>query len=128
MSAIVATGNDFADSSSQCTNGDCTRPKYRITSECFHCWLGTKWDSMKQRTDNKRNYYPGWSGLPLKFTRKEFVAWGLKNPPPENMDQPSVDRIEDLLGYVPGNIQWLSRNENSRKGALKQHANYRASR
>ncbi len=98
-----------------CSNGGCRRePRYKITSECFHCWLGTKWDSMKQRTDNKRNYYPGWQGLPLGFTRKEFVAWGLQNPPLDDMERPSVDRIDSSIGYVWGNIQWLSVIQNSR--------------
>jgi hypothetical protein len=109
-----------------CSSGGCRKKKYLDQSECFKCWLGTKWGTMKQRTENRNGHYSTWDGLPLGMTRKEFVAWGLSNPPPDDMVMPSVDRINDALGYVFGNIQWLERDQNSRKGALKQHANYRA--
>jgi len=30
-------------------------------------------------------------------------------------DSPSIDRIDSTIGYVPGNMQWLSHRENSAK-------------
>jgi len=96
-----------------CNNGDCKRPIYRGT-ECFKCWAGTKWDSMKQRVENRRGNYPQWQGKSLEFTRREFVAWALANPPPPEMERPSVDRIDAERGYLFGNIRWLEFSQNCR--------------
>lgn len=118
--SLLATGKDFASESGPrdtlCNNGGCTRAVYR-GKECFKCWLGTKWDSMKQRVENKRGHYPHWSGITFTIGRKEFVAWGLENPPPTDMKDPSVDRIISANGYVAGNIQWLPFLQNSRNKA-----------
>lgn len=35
---------------------------------------------------------------------------------------PSIDRIDTSLGYVLGNIQWITQSENSRKGAVSRHS------
>ncbi len=34
---------------------------------------------------------------------------------------PSIDRKDTALGYVIGNMQWITHSENSRKGAMSQH-------
>ena len=100
----------------ECNNGGCTRPVYRGT-ECYRCWCGTKWDSMKQRTENRNGHYPQWEGVPLTVTRREFIEWAQQNQPPEDMGLPSIDRIVGHLGYSLGNIQWMESRQNSRGGA-----------
>lgn len=35
---------------------------------------------------------------------------------------PSIDRIDADLGYVLGNIQWITHSENSKKGAISRHS------
>lgn len=34
---------------------------------------------------------------------------------------PSIDRKDTALGYVIGNIQWITHSDNSRKGVLSRH-------
>lgn len=97
----------------RCTNGGCTKPTYRGT-ECFRCWCGTKWDSMKARVENRAGRYDLWSGKELGFTRREFIEWAMLNPPPKEMVKPSVDRIDSELGYTFSNIRWLEASQNSR--------------
>lgn len=99
-----------------CNNGGCKREVYRGT-ECYRCWCGTKWDSMKARAENKRNHYPQWAGLALGIYRQEFIRWAEKNRPPVEMKQPSIDRIDSSLGYYVGNIRWLEARQNSRNRA-----------
>jgi len=95
---------------STCGNGGCTRPRYR-GKYCFRCWAGTKWTAI---VDRKRSD-PSYRNVPIGFTRAELIAWVMDNPPPINMERPSIDRIIDSAGYVPGNIRWLESHRNSRK-------------
>lgn len=99
----------------QCVNGGCTRsPRFRDTLHCFRCWAGIKWTSILQRVANVNGRCASYVGIPLGYTRSEFVAWVIANPPPEWMARPSIDRIVTPLGYVPGNIRWLEFRENCR--------------
>jgi hypothetical protein len=98
-------------SESQCSNGGCTRPTYR-GKYCFRCWAGVKWTSIVQRIENKTGHCRAYEGLPLGFTRETLIQWVLDNPPPEDMQWPSIDRIKPELGYAPGNIRWIERNKN----------------
>ena len=95
-----------------CTNGDCTRPVYR-GKDCFRCWAGVKWYSITQRLRNANGKCKSYVGVPLGFTRAEFIQWVIDNPPPWDMEKPSIDRIKPELGYVPGNIRWLELRKNS---------------
>ena len=95
----------------QCKNGDCKRQIYR-TRFCFRCWAGIKWTSMHQRLENVTGHNPSYVRTPLGFTRKTFVQWVLDNPPPTEMEKPSIDRIIPSLGYAPGNIRWLEMRKN----------------
>jgi len=89
-----------------CSNGGCTRPIYR-GKRCYRCWVGDKWTSMWQRVNNSNKNCPSYVGIPFKITRSEFVRWAIENPPPINMDWPSVDRIISAEGYSLSNIRWL---------------------
>ena len=97
---------------SLCNNGGCTRPRYR-GKECYRCWAGTKWTSIVLRLRNANGRCASYIGLPLGFTRETLIQWVFDNPPPEDMETPSIDRIKPELGYVPGNIRWLDRRKNS---------------
>lgn len=103
-----------AASTGRCNNGGCTREVYR-GKECFICWCGTKWDSMKQRTDHRNGRNLSYSGVPLLISRREFIGWAVKNPPPQDIHHPSIDRIHGESGYVFGNIRWLEFSRNCRR-------------
>lgn len=74
-----------------------------------------------------------YKGLPI-MPRHEFYTWALKD---ERLKEvfaiwvasgyskrlsPSVNRIDPALGYVAGNIEWLTHSENSRLGSISQRA------
>lgn len=99
--------------SEHCNNGGCTRPTYR-GKECFRCWAGTKWTSIRQRVENKNGNNPSYEKVPLVVTKEELIQWVLTNPPPPEMDEPSIDRIIPTIGYALGNIRWLEKRINSR--------------
>lgn len=101
----------------KCNNGGCTKPTYR-GKYCFRCWAGVKWTSMNQRVRKD----PSYAGVQVFFTRKEFIDWILQNPPPTDMEKPSIDRIDPKLGYRFGNIRWLEFSRNC-SGANRDVAN-----
>src|SRR5262249_34295664 len=78
------------------------------------CWAGVKWTSVRQRIENKNGNNPSYVGVPLQFTKTEFIKWILDNPPPKHLVEPSLDRIVDEIGYAPGNIRWIEKRANSR--------------
>lgn len=93
----------------------CTRPLFRVR-RCLRCWAGMIYGGIRDRVTGKHPYKGRkYIGLPLEFTRPEFVRWVTNNPPPLNMEQPSVDRIEESLGYTLTNIQWMPTRQNARK-------------
>lgn len=47
-----------------------------------------------------------------------YFAWKNRGYPRDLT--PSVDRIDSSLGYVAGNLQWLTHAENSRRGSLSR--------
>lgn len=98
-------------SESHCGNGGCTRPVYRA-HKCYRCWIGMKWWSLTARLRNASGNCNSYVGIPLGFTRKQFIAWGLSNVPPNDMECPSIDRIIPQRGYVPGNIRWWPMRKN----------------
>lgn len=70
------------------------------------------------------------------MSREEFYAWSLSDPDfirlyaewvESGFDRrlsPSVDRIDASLGYVEGNVRWLTHSENSRRGAYARNEKY----
>ncbi len=66
-------------------------------------------------------------GLPVGFTRDEFLAWTMDSIAfwrlyhqwtqhnYERAFAPSIDRISDFLGYTPDNVQWIVWSENNNK-------------
>lgn len=91
----------------KCNNGGCSRAAYR-GKYCFRCWAGVKWTSLNQRVCKD----PSYAGVQVLFSRKEFIDWILQNPPPPDMEKPSIDRIDPKLGYRFGNIRWLEFSRN----------------
>jgi len=60
-----------------------------------------------------------------KFSNKSihfdtlYNAWVISNY--DRKLSPSIDRIDTSLGYINGNIQWITHSENSKKGAISKH-------
>lgn len=90
----------------QCVYGICRKAR-EMGRQCYDCWLKAKWRGMKQRIENRNGKSPTYEGLPMEFTQKQFVKWGRENRPDPRMANPSIDKIIDSKGYVPGNIRWL---------------------
>lgn len=72
-----------------------------------------------------------YGGLDL-LDRETFYAWSLSDPSFNTLFDaweksgynkklsPSIDRIETSIGYVLGNIRWITHSENSRLGAISR--------
>ncbi len=106
-------GTGIASDQGHCNNGGCTRPIYR-GKECFRCWAGTKWTSVWQRIQNKNGHNPYYEKIPLNVSQVELINWIIQNPPPLDMERPSIDRIDNSKGYELNNIRWLEHRINSR--------------
>lgn len=74
---------------------------------------------MKSRCYNKKNpRYKNYGGRGIRICeewltdRSEFIKWALANGYKTGL---TIDRINTDEGYSPGNCQWLTRSENSKK-------------
>lgn len=77
----------------------------------------------------KAHLYEGKSILP----KEDFYRWALASNEFHTLydawaangyrcgDSPSVDRIDSSLGYVLGNMEWVTHRENSRRGAVNRN-------
>ncbi len=106
-------GTGIASEQGHCNNGGCTRPIYR-GKECFRCWAGTKWTSMRQRVENKNGNNDRYEKVPLLVSKDDLINWILQNPPPQEIEWPSIDRIDNDVGYSLDNIRWLDHRINSK--------------
>lgn len=76
-----------------------------IQTECAHLYEGLE-------ILDKSDFYT-WS-LSDKDFNDLFEAWILSDTPMRIC--PSIDRVNTSLGYVGGNIRWITQSENSRLG------------
>lgn len=65
---------------------------------------------------SKDDFY-NWALLNNEF-KNLFEVWEKNNY--QNRLTPSVDRLDEKLGYSIDNMQWITHSENSRKGALSR--------
>lgn len=82
---------------------------------CKRCWLIINWHNIKRRVNilyktNPRKY-GCYKNIELKITKKDYVEWGLKSLP-DNLKQPSIDRIDSNGHYEFGNIRWIEFRDN----------------
>lgn len=97
--------------------------KGKYHSRYKHGGTGTKlhniWRGMKSRcynSNSSRYEYFGGKGIKMylewRYYFFEFRKWALANNYKEGL---SIDRIKKSEGYNPGNCQWITKSEHSRK-------------
>ena len=108
---------------------ECTR-RYEKTKKGS---LMRTYRNMKSRVEgvlkHKAHLYEGKEILP----KSDFYSWAMNNVTFHTLFSswissgydkkytPSIDRIDSSLGYVAGNMQWLTHSEKSSKGAISKH-------
>lgn len=94
----------------------------------IHRFLGSKYDSMRGRIYGKtvhsklvgkklmpENEFMSWCYNSVSFHEfmRLYKRW--KESGHQRKLAPSIDRIDNKIGYVIGNLQWLTQSENSSK-------------
>ncbi len=110
-------------------NGDRCTKNYEKT---LNGYLMRTYRNMSSRVlgilKTKRHLYEGLDILP----KEEFYEWSLQSNYPDLLKNyqesgydmklaPSIDREDSSLGYIMGNIRWITHSENSRLGALRNN-------
>ena len=87
-------------------------------------WLNDKpWYNRYKRAESRCNHDKNSSYYGMEFTiRPSDVkeAWDLAQG--WNLDEPSIDRKNDKIGYVPGNIRIIELQENLHKKRTRRQA------
>ena len=111
------------------SNGDRCTKDYEKT---LNGYLMRTYRNMSSRVlgilKTKRHLYEGLDILP----KEEFYEWSLQSNYPDLLKNyqesgydmklaPSIDREDSSLGYITGNIRWITHSENSRLGALRNN-------
>lgn len=87
-----------------------------------------RYRDMKARTIGNRECYARWKGLEL-LPKEDFIRWSVYSVDSEypvlwtnwtnsfyhTLLAPSIDRIDSSLGYILGNMQWLTRSEHMKR-------------
>ena len=110
-------------------NGDMHTKKYEKTKKGK---LMRTYRNMESRTKGivkgKRHLYEGLGVM----QRDCFYSWSLGDEDFNKLYQewvdsgyekrlsPSIDRVDTALGYVEGNVRWVTHSENSRLGAISR--------
>lgn len=79
-----------------------------VQSSKFHLYAG------KELSISKSDFYD--MAMNSDEFKQLWAAW-VKSGYDMRMT-PSFDRIDSSLGYVPGNVRWITHSENSRLGGL----------
>jgi len=90
----------------------------------------TSWMCQKSRCECKKTpYYKnyGGRGIVVKYSSREFVGWWREQMKTFFGKNPTIDRIDNDGNYEFGNIQILSKSENTKK-RLRERGNPTASK
>jgi hypothetical protein len=102
-----------------------TRRKYGKTRRGFliNCYC-----AMKRRVNGKGKLFKYWSGKPI-VEKAIFIKWSINNKKFNTLFAqykkynyqrkfcPTVDRLDSNNGYVFGNMEWVTQQENSRRAS-----------
>lgn len=113
------------------SDGNKNTKKYEKTKKGF---LVRCYRNMKSRIEGvqvkKHHLYKG----KYLLSKELFYEWSLNNENFNNLfneweisgynrkTSPSIDRIDNSLGYDIENMQWITHSENSRKGAISRNS------
>jgi hypothetical protein len=98
------------------------------------------YSNMRRRTMGLDQRTPLSHGMELGFTRDEFIDWTFKNSTflqlfrqwtahqYERRWAPSIDRLNDELGYVFPNIRWVVWFENHTKPRVRRTHSWKAAK
>lgn len=82
------------------------------------------WQAMLQRCRNSRNKdYPRWGGAGVKVCERWTEFENFLADMGQRPDGKTLDRIDTLGNYEPGNCQWasLSEQQRNRRGSMEWH-------
>jgi hypothetical protein len=83
------------------------------------------WNRLTSRAGGKYNYGRCYAGVEVKMTRDEFIAWAVPAYAAWFRDHPgvtpSLDRIDGARHYEVGNLQLLTRLQNTLKNAKQKN-------
>jgi hypothetical protein len=81
------------------------------------------WREQRTRCYNKRRdkwLHYGGKGIQVKYTSRQFIAWWLKEIKTFYGDDPTIGRIDHDGHYEFGNIEIISRSENSTERNIRK--------
>lgn len=118
-------GHHLVEPSAAASNWAVRRREYDKSLEGL---VHRRYRDMKARVIGKRDCYSRWKGLEL-LPLVDFIRWSLYAVDSEypqlherwveleyhTLSSPSIDRIDSTIGYVIGNMQWLTRSEHMKR-------------
>ena len=83
---------------------------------------GAMWSNIIQRVENKNGRAPAYANIKLKLTKDQFLGWVIpeleKWCKTNKIEDVSLDRINTTKHYELGNLQLVTKGENSLKRAF----------
>jgi hypothetical protein len=105
--------------------------KRRAFDRSFEGLVYRRYRDMKSRIKGAPQYEDLWKGLEL-ISKEEFVKWSLNDPDYQKLHfnwvnsqwnrklSPSIHRIDSSIGYVIGNMRWITNQQHTEIHSFKK--------